>query len=287
MRKLLVTPLLTCALVAAACSGGDGSGAGPDSPRAQRLAAAARAVADARTFRFEGTVLDPAGDEMPVKGVADTGVQGEGADAEVQPFTMIDLDLSNAPLAGARGGIIRILIDGPTFYLRFPEGDGPGRGMGPGGRRWGKLDPANLDPSAEGFRLLLDRARSARPARSLALLTRARDVDDEGTEEIRGVDARRFTMTADIGEVAQHAPAPFAAVAHDLLEMVGAVTLSVEVWLGPDDLPRRIAYAVDSEQRQFVDRVTIDLFDYGTPVDRTLPPEAEVFDFTTLYGAGE
>lgn len=283
MRKLLVSSLLALTLLPACSgSGGDGSDA-----LAERMAAAARQVAVAGTYRFEGTVVHPVGPEtsdVPVEGVADTG--STGAEADVEPFTRMDLDLTRSPLPGARAGLIRMIIKGRTAYLRFPEGDRPGTGTAPGGRLWGKFALGSEDQSGEGLKLLIDRGRSAAPARSLALLTGARDVDQEGTETIRDVETRRFTMTTDIGAIAGRSSIPFAAGAKDLLDTIGAVTVSVEVWLGPDDLPRRVAYTLDPADRRDLTSVTIDLFDYGTPVERDLPPDADVFDFSALSGAG-
>lgn len=285
MRSLWVSSLLVVSLfVSAACSGSDGDGA--EQARGQLMAAAAQKVSDDHSFRFEGTLAYPIGQgtiDMPVTGMADTGSGEAGTDAD--PFTVMDLDLSRSPLAGARGGLVRMIVTGQTIYVRFPEGDEPGTGTGPGGKSWGKFDLASSDQGGAGLELLVERGRSARPARWLALLTGVRDVDEEGTEEIRDVETRHFTMTADLREVAGNAPSPFALAAEDLLDTIGAVTVSVEAWLGPDDLPRRITYMLDPAVSKDLAHATVDLFDYGTPVERVLPPVSEVFDFSAVLGA--
>lgn len=290
MRKRLVSSFLASALlVSGACSGsGDGgrTGAAADtSPLALLMASAADKVAAARTYRFEGTVVYPVGDGMfdvTLTGAADAGSGDAVGEAEIEPFTTMELDLSRAPLAAARGGRTPIILDGTTAYLRFPEGPQPGTGLGPGGKLWAKVDLASPGGSTEGFRLLLDRARGAGPDRFLALMTRARAVVEVGTEKIRDVDTRHFTMQVAVEEVADNAPAAFASGAQGLLATLGAVTISVDVWLGPDDLPRRVSYAVDRSLTPDLVSATIDLFDYGTAIERTLPPDTEIFDFTGL-----
>jgi hypothetical protein len=296
MRKVVV-PLLALTLLApSACSDSGGDSADPPpkeevapdtSPLAQLMASAAEKVSAARTYRFEGVLVYPVGKgtyDVSAKGAADTGSGGAVGEARVEPFTTLELDLSRAPLAGARGGVNRMIVDGPIFYLRFPDGPTPGTGMGPGGRLWGKFELERLGQAGEGFRLLLERGRSAGPARSLALLTRARGVAEAGVEKIRDADTRHFTMTADVEEVADNASSQFAAGAQDLLDTIGGVTVNVDVWLGPDDLPRRITYSVDPALRRDLSRASVDLFDYGAPVDRTLPPAEEIFDFTAVAG---
>jgi hypothetical protein len=297
MRKVVV-PLLALTLFApSACSGSGGDSAdvppqeevAPDtSPLAQLMATAADKVSAARTYRFEGVLVYPVGKgtyDTSATGAADTGSGGAVGEARVEPFTTMELDLSRAPLAGMRGGVNRMIVDGPTFYLRFPDGPTPGTGMGPGGRLWGKFELETLGQAGEGFRLLLERGRSAGPSRSLALLTRARRVAEAGMEKIRDVDTRHFTMTANVEEVADNASSQFAAGAQDLLDTIGGVTVNVDVWLGPDDLPRRITYSVDPALRRDLSRASVDLYDYGAPVERTVPPAAETFDFTAVAGS--
>jgi hypothetical protein len=296
MRRVLVSAVLALGLLtSAACSDSGGEGADtsqeqppPDTSHlAQLMASAAEKVSAARTYRFEGALVYPVGDgtyDVSVTGTADTGSGGAVGEAKVAPFTTMELDLSRAPLAGARGGVTPMIVDGEDFYLRFPDGPTPGTGMGPAGKLWGKFRLATLDQAGEGFRLLLARGRSAGPARSLALLTRARNVAEAGTEKIRDVDTRHFTMTANVEEVADNAPSQFADGAKDLLDTVGSVTVNVDVWLGPDDLPRRVTYSIDRALRRDLARATVDLFDYGAPVERTVPPPADVFDFAAMAG---
>lgn len=298
MRKLLVRLSLALALLLpAACSGSEGNGPEPEgtaepdtSPLAQLMGAAAGKVSAARTYRFEGTVLYPVGTgrfDVSMKGTADTGSGKAVGEAQVEPFTTMELDLSRSPLAGARGGVVRMVLDGGTFYMRFPDGPQPGTGTGPGGKLWGQFDVSALDRSAAGFKLLLDKARDSEPARYLALMSRARGVTEVGTEKVRDVDARHFTMTAGIEETAGNAPSEFAPAARRMLEGLGAVPVTVEVWLGPDDLPRRVSYSVDRSLKRDLTNATIELFDYGAPIERTVPPAAEIFDFTGLTEVGK
>jgi len=278
-------------LVTGACSsGGDGSDASDiappdDSPLAQLMADSAAKVSAARTYRFDGTVVYPVGQgvfDITLKGVADTGTGRAVGEARVEPFTAMELDLSRSPLAGARAGPAPMVVDGQIFYLRFPDGPTPGTGQGPGGKLWGRFDLENLAGSAEGFKLLLDKARSAGPDRALALLGRVRDVKEVGTEMVRDTESRHFTMTAAIEEVADGARPEFVTGAQDLLATIGAVTVTVDAWLGPDDLPRRVSYSVDRALRRDFVSATVDLFDFGVAVERTVPPPADVFDFGIL-----
>jgi hypothetical protein len=92
-----------------------------------------------------------------------------------------------------------------------------------------------------------------------------------GTARLDGVSTTRYRVTADTRKVLGRL------LGADLMATLSALgplpqTLTYDVWLGDDNLPRRMTYAVMGNT------VLIDLTAWGEPVDIQAPPQSQVSD---------
>ncbi|MGH8998830.1 MAG: hypothetical protein ACRDY7_05505 [Acidimicrobiia bacterium] len=308
-RSVLVSLGLAFLLVVGACgdSSSDDSEAanvdatengGPESGGAATdlqdlMLASATKAAEETTSRFEGTVTTPGPDgqpfELTMSGVSDTA----------KPRLSIDMDLGAIAGEGT-SGVMKTILDGEVIYMRFPEAmlAGPGGGGLPGGKPWIRMD---LDAAAEASGLnlgaLLEQSKQADPSSYVALLTGASDdITEVGTEEVRGTATRHFKLTIDPAKMLEQAPPELKEAGKSLTATYGGTKIPAEVWIGEDDsLPRRISYRMDLASIEGAEAAglgagtitaSIDIFDYGTPVDITIPPAAETTDLADVLGAG-
>jgi hypothetical protein len=92
-----------------------------------------------------------------------------------------------------------------------------------------------------------------------------------GTARLDGVSTTRYRVTADTRKVLGRL------LGADLMATLSGLgplpqTLTYDVWIGDDNLPRRMTYAVMGNT------VVIDLTDWGEPVDIQAPPPSQVSD---------
>lgn len=254
------------------------------------LASAAKA-SEATTSRFEGTITVPNPAGQPFK------MRLAGASDSSKPLLDMEMDLGGIPGLPAGGAVMNMILDGETLYMRLPEAMLAGADLG--GRSWLRMD---LDAASEmgGFDLkaLLEQSKQADPSSYLAMLSGASDdIEEVGTAEIRGVATRHFTMTIDPAKAIANAPDGLREATQEMAAKFGAVKFPAEVWIAEDGLPRRVAYKIDlSEAALGPDaealagagaiEATIDLFDFGAPVDVQVPSAGETADFSDLLGGG-
>jgi hypothetical protein len=103
------------------------------------------------------------------------------------------------------------------------------------------------------------------------------DVEDLGTDEVDGGSARHARVTVD----AEGADEQLQALAGPDGE------LELEVWIDDDGLPVRLR--LDGEVQSIPLIVTVDLTDWGAPLDVAIPPEGEIVpvdpeELASLFG---
>lgn len=89
-------------------------------------------------------------------------------------------------------------------------------------------------------------------------------------EEIDGVETQPYTLVLDADQL------------NEVEGMEGQAPpqgeMEVQMWIGPDDLPRRMVMDVEGEQ------VSFDMFNWGTDVNVEAPPEDEIIDMGDMSG---
>jgi hypothetical protein len=119
------------------------------------------------------------------------------------------------------------------------------------------------------------------------------DVEKLGTEEIRGVDTTKYRAEVDIRRYPDRLPPAQreqARVAVEkLVEQVGNDTYPMTLWIGDDELVRRVRIEYDFEipgqEGKASFSMTMEFFDFGAPIDVEPPPAKEVQDLSELAAA--
>jgi LppX_LprAFG lipoprotein len=252
------------------------------------LRATPDAAAEAGTARVEMVM------EMALLGESFEMTATGAYDAAAERMAMsMDLGAMFDQLAASTGETIPVDLDGPmevvadgsTFYLRAPMFEALGA------EGWLSMSPEDLGTSAEGLGL---GAGAYDPSKMLENL---RGVVGEpevvGEEEVRGVATTHYRAELDLEKALAEVPADQRALLEAQLEQVraaGDATIPVDVWIDEDDLPRRMRMdmagmlgALTGDDATAT--VTIEMFDFGEPVDIAVPAPDEVTPFTEVMGA--
>jgi hypothetical protein len=113
------------------------------------------------------------------------------------------------------------------------------------------------------------------------------DVQAHGETELEGENVQHYDVIVDVERAAAQADPDARAAVSDIAEQTGSTTVAMEVWIDADDRIRRIAHTVDLSQADVfaaeataggtID-ITIDLYDFGEPVEISGPAEGEILD---------
>ena len=193
--------------------------------------------------------------------------------------------------AGALGGgEIEQIFEGDVIYMRTPEAAKQFGAKKP----WLKVDirqagrALGIDPGQIGQlggndpRQMLDQIRSV-----------GGDVTEEGKEKVRGVDTTRYRAEVDIRRYPDRLPPEQREQARvaveQLVEKTGADTYPMTLWIGEDDLVRRVKIEYDfdmpGQEEKGAFSMTMEFFDFGKPVGVEPPPAKEVQDLAQLAAA--
>ncbi|MCZ7529964.1 MAG: hypothetical protein M5U31_06245 [Acidimicrobiia bacterium] len=174
------------------------------------------------------------------------------------------------------------IIDGVVF---MNMGDVPGLGGG-----WTSLDISEAF-GAEGLGNSIGAQPS--PTEQLDQLRAAGDVEEVGTEEVRGEEATHYTAVLDFQALLDEGADALGEVLGDedvefftgLFEDLGGDT-TVDVWITDDGLPVRHSTTSSFEiAGQVVESdITMEFFDFGLDVSPEAPPADEVTSFDDLFG---
>ncbi len=162
----------------------------------------------------------------------------------------------------------------------------------PGGKPWIKMDL-----NAVGKRAGIDISQFTQfandPTQMVDWLRAASgDVTTVGTETIDGVATTHYRATVDIDKYPDLVPAENRDAmrkAVDALKKAAHVSsFPMHVWVGKDGLVRQVRTALtETIQGETVNVVTSERFyDFGTPVEITLPPDDQVTDISSLTTGG-
>jgi len=300
MRRLtfILVPVLA-ALALAACGGGSGGGDAAVETEAGSadsiLAAAASNASGAGSSKVDFTVtMQIPEQEGPVT------LSGQGAfDYEARrgqlTYDFGDLFAALGQSLPGADEPVEIVLDGNVFYMKF----GLLSNLVPGVKPWIKFDLESL-AGQEGLDLSqFQSINQGDPSQILEYLRAAGNVEEVGTEEVRGAETTHYKGVIDLDRVAELAPADvrdqLRQSIDQLEEQTGLTELPVEVWIDGDGLPARIQYSFDGsmlpggEGEGFTTIFTMELYDWGTEVAVEPPPVGEVTDsseLTDLAGTG-
>jgi hypothetical protein len=263
-------------LLAAACGGGG-------TPATVALVRdAPKKTTDARSSRMEVVIERPGeqgGQAAPIK------ISGE-ADYQAHRGHML-IDLSQFGLPGPP---IDAVFDNATVYEKFPSALGAAL---PPGKSWVKVDLATAGQSIGVDASGLSQSQAGDPSQTLDYLRGASDnITRVGTEDVRGTQTTHYRAVVDLNKAAAQSPTARDAI-KSTVKLLGSSTQPVDVWVDTDGRVRRMKYTVDLSKSKVPTSAagvpgsvafTLELFDFGVPVQAQLPPPDQVVDLSTLQG---
>jgi hypothetical protein len=277
MRKLMASLTLASVLLAACAEA-----PAPVNPR-DAVLDAMMAVYEAGTLHETLTMsISAAGQTFSFAGEADVDNVHQRID--------MTMDL------GMLGGEMQVVMDGGVVYMRSPV-------FQDAGTEWVSMDPSKMDPGDAaqfgGFG-----TGTTNPSALVGLFAGVFDVKASGSQELKGIPTTHYIGTIDlkkvlegfsdvVGKDVDAATKEQLAVAVDQFEALGiGEKIPFEIWIDGQGLPRRQRISMDfgdlvpGTEGASMD-MTIDLSDFGQPVDIQVPRRSEVTDMTeTLAGAG-
>ena len=262
MRRLAMLAALL--LVAAGCGGKSVQHSGLAGKN--RIAQAASKTSSAGSvkidFEISGKAVKGGG-----RGVFDTGTNGSGRLA----MTVED--------SNGQASTIDTLIDGAVLYLRSPVF----QQVIPAGKEWVRVDLGTL-AKQNGVDLgsLVD--SNPTPNGALAYLRGATGrVQDLGKEKVKGVETTHYRTTIELEQAAKRAKGSTRQSIRRVIDVAGVKRLPMDAWVGDDGYVRKVSYRQHSGRNQSA-KITMELYDFGSPVTVTAPPAATVIDFQKLLG---
>lgn len=254
-----------------------------------RLQGAPDALAEAGSVRLEMTMTMAAmGESFEV--TAQGGIDGDQA-----LFTM---DLGD--MLGAAGGFgaepgetmpegfdepMTIVVDGTTTYMKVPMA-----AMFTGTDGWLSVTAEDVGVAEDSLGLGI--GGSGNPAQLVeGLRGISEEIEELGTEEVRGTDTTHYRVVVDLEKAAAELPEEARAAFEQQVGSLGVTTLPFEVWLSEEGLVHRmsmdladLAGQVEPDELDELESGTmvLELFDYGADLDIEIPDPSEVTPFSEV-----
>ena len=250
-------------------------------------------------------------DTIAVDPVASAATKTEAAGSSRVDFTIaMKVDGESVEMSGTGAFDYRDLRGSLTYYMQLPEvghvrmemrmvgmkmymrmpADLMGETM-PQGKEWIGLD---LEKALGQMGMSgLDLTGQQDPAKILQYLrTAGVDVREDGSASVRGVETTRYVGAMDFQKaletgleesgLSKEQQKQARDAMSEMLEQLRSATIPIEVFIGDDDLVRRITMKMDmAVEGQRIDMsMTMDYFDFGVDVDVEAPPASDVMDLT-------
>ncbi|HEV3353911.1 MAG TPA: hypothetical protein VG076_13370 [Acidimicrobiales bacterium] len=274
MRRLAAVGVV--ALLLAACGGGGSSAA------LTLVRDAPKKTTDAGTSRLEVLIERPQAQGGPAAPIKITGE----ADYQAHRGHML-IDLSQFGLPGPP---IDAVFDNVTVYEKFPAALGAAL---PAGKSWVKVDLATAGKNVGVDVGSLSQAQAGDPSQTLDYLRGASDnVTRVGTEDVRGTQTTHYKVVVDLNKAAEASPTAKDAI-RSAIKLLGSSTQPLDLWVDAQGRVRQMKYTVDLSKSKVATSTpdvpgsvtfTLNLFDFGIPVQAQVPPPEQVVDLSALTG---
>jgi len=256
------------ALLLAGCSSGGGSTTTSSTNLAQLVAdAATKSTASTSKMGITVDVTQP-GSSQSIE------ITGSGA----FDYAKHDGELTETipSVGGSQGGTVEIREIGDTVYVKVPNAPDPSK-------PWLKTDAKTFGAQNGG-------TQASDPSQFLSYLKGASSgITDEGTETVRGTETRKLKANLDLNKAAAKLPADQKQAVEQAIQQLGTSTIPTEVWIDDQGRMRKMSFSLDvptagasggSPQSANL-ALTLELFDYGAPVNVTPPPSSQISSQST------
>lgn len=249
------------------------------------LTRAADATAEVTTQKM---AMDMAMEGLPGVGAVSITAEGEFDNDAGQGHLTMDMSDVFGALDESAGlpddaGLIEMVVDGDIVYMKsslFAM-------LGQDDKPWLKIDSAELGEGGA-----LGGGAQSDPAAFLEFFKSASDnVEEVGTEEVRGVETTHLTATLDLQKLLADASGDKKDELEKQLEGLGAAadsfrSIPAEAWVDADGYMRKFTMTFDfasasEEVPELGDAamtITVELYDFNEPVDVEIPDPSEVGD---------
>jgi hypothetical protein len=131
---------------------------------------------------------------------------------------------------------------------------------------------------------------NSHPTQALAFLKGASDdIKEVGKDQVRGAETTHYKATIDVSKAIASQPADKREPLEKLFEGSGMTSFPADVWIDAEGRMRKMQYVIKVKTGAAgpatVD-TTLELFDFGSPVDVEAPPASETADLDELLGQG-
>jgi hypothetical protein len=266
---------LVTGLLLTACGPGGSTGSAPanqpEAPKVTPLEAitlAAAKTTEAKTAKFTMTVKAVEGSKQPEVFTAD-GVM-DYANNKVEMTVQ------------AADGTTRMVMDGNVYYISVP-----GDEVLPG-KSWLKMDIGALAEAAGVDLGSLPQSATNDPTQALAFLKGVSDdVREVGKEQVRGTETTHYAATIDLLKaVEQQAPEQKEQL-EQALKQVEMTSAPAHIWVDAEGRARKLQYNLTGKDAggkggDASTDLSIEMFEFGTPVTVTKPPANQTVDFAAF-----
>lgn len=290
---LAVTSSIAMAAVLAACGGSSSSSSAqpPATTRSgsQIVLASVQTTAAAKSARETMTIttkgVGPVSFSMAANGVVDFTTGNSEFKA----------DLGGNMASFLPGGLEMRVVD-KVVYVKMPSSIG-GLFGGSGGEQWLSVDTTKAGGGSNAFANL----GQSDPTQALGALGRVSDdVKEVGTATVRGVETKHYTATLDFAKAIDNAEVP-KALRNKAKGLFGSAAnlppVPVDVYVDGDGHLRRMtldmdlgSFAAGATGATGVSlptmSMTLDLYDFGAPVNVQAPPADQIVKLPSLGGMG-
>ena len=231
------------------------------------------------------TVTLPGGGRMATSGSGVMDTRGQASH--------LTLRVTSAPdvVVGAfdkNDLVTQVITDHATVYMHSPQ---LSQLLGTG-RDWVKIDAAEIGEAA-GIDVSGLTQSGQDPTQAMRQLKAVSGkVETIGREDVRGVSTTHYRATVDLRRFPDLVPradrAAARAAVDQLIDVTGAGTVPVDVWIGADDRVRRLAQklSLDAGGASSAIEQRFEFYDFGAKVDIRVPDPGKVTDVGDLATAG-
>lgn len=222
---------------------------------------------------------------MTMTGVPEVGditIEANGEVDNTSGLSHMTMDMSS--VFGAMGdeaglpadaGMMEVIVDGDTTYMKSSLFSM----LGDDSKPWMKVPTEDQGSVTSGA--------PSDPSKFLEFLENTgSEIEEVGTEEVRGVETTHIRTVLDTEALLADAPEEDKAEMQAQLDELGGAfdEIPVEAWVGEDGMVRRItmtfdfAATGDAELGNTAMDITVEMYDFGEPVDISVPDPSEVSD---------
>ena len=159
-----------------------------------------------------------------------------------------------------------------------------------GGKQWDEIDLSEAGGSLGALSSIINEARNENPTTQISALLASKEVTKVGTETVQGQQTTHYSGTLNANDVldnsaqtSQLSSSQITAL-KSMLQSGQVSNEKVDVWVASSGLPVQVKVAVQTSAAGTVD-TTMDMSDWGAPVNVSPPPASEVTDITAEISA--